>query len=510
MPQILFFARSYLTSLAPQLDSHLRSNNLIPYYLTQTIGEQKKLTSANLRTILPSFQSVIATALRGRNLGFELYDLTGSSIEIQDIKEKTDFPNDPVLADRFLKHLDQDQAYRIASIIFSYTKYLFCNHEFEAVIGEPVTMFPTHCLMYWAIKLNVKPLFWCSGFTPNTMYFTSKLDLNPIPLSHSNRPQPSSMEDVNEALQYIGLIKSKSIGPIYNKDYYKRDKQDNPFLYLLRSRSGARPLIYERSFYYVFYAFLRAARSWLSLVSFRISYNYTQAFSLHENLQALQMAIKSFNASAYSTKQLPTALSSYPPGSPLLLFYPLQYEPEASLDYLAPAIGSQESFLRRVIHSIDERAILIIKEHPNQLGALLMAKWGFLRDSPQVLCLPGTLNARDIMLRVGGVISISSSASFEAAVMGIPTFLFSDCYFSRLPSVLRLDNPALLSKQVIEKHINIVKKFRYIDHMTANELYRISLSIAPGDPQPSDSLYTKENLQNLSKLTSSMIQFSLA
>jgi hypothetical protein len=222
------------------------------------------------------------------------------------------------------------------------------------------------------------------------------------------------------------------------------------------------------------------------------------------------MAIKSFNASAYSTKQLPTALSSYPPGSPLLLFYPLQYEPEASLDYLAPAIGSQESFLRRVIHSIDERAILIIKEHPNQLGALLMAKWGFLRDSPQVLCLPGTLNARDIMLRVGGVISISSSASFEAAVMGIPTFLFSDCYFSRLPSVLRLDNPALLSKQVIEKHINIVKKFRYIDHMTANELYRISLSIAPGDPQPSDSLYTKENLQNLSKLTSSMIQFSLA
>lgn len=509
MTQILFFARSYLSSLAPHLDSHLRSNNLIPYYLTQTIGEQKKLSSANLREILPSYQSVIATALRGRNLGFKVYDLTCSSVEIQDIKDTTSFPNDPVLADRFLKYLDQERAYRIASIIFSFTKYLYDNHKFEAVIGEPVTMFSTHCLMYWAKKLNVKPLFWCSGFMPNTMYFTSRLNLNPNSATNTRRPHLTSMKGIDEALKYISLIKSKSVGPIYNKDYYKNDRRDNPLLYLLRSRSGTRPLIYERSFYYVFYAFLRAARSWLSLIFFRISYNYTQALSFHENLQSLQMAIKSFNTSAYSTKHLPAALSSFTPGSPLLLFYPLQYEPEASLDYLAPTIGSQESFLRRVLNSIDERAILIIKEHPNQLGALLMAKWRFLRDSPQVLCLPGTLNARDIMHRVGGVISISSSASFEAAVMGIPTFLFSDCYFSRLPSILRLDNPALLSSKVIDEHINRVKGFRDIDHMTAYALCQISLRNASGDPQPSDSLYTKENLQNLSEFTSSMIKSCL-
>jgi hypothetical protein len=50
--------------------------------------------------------------------------ITASGLN-KDIKDTTGFPNDPVLTDRFLKYLDQERAYRIASIIFSFTKYLY-------------------------------------------------------------------------------------------------------------------------------------------------------------------------------------------------------------------------------------------------------------------------------------------------------------------------------------------------------------------------------------------------
>lgn len=506
MARILFFARSYLASLAPRLDPHLRSVDLIPYYLTQTIGEQKKLKSSNLGIVLPAYQSVITSAFKGHNQSFNLYSLTSCSAEINDIKDVTGFPKDPVAADRFLKYLDQDKAYRIASIIFSYSKYLLESHEFEAVIGEPVTMFSTHCLMYWSKKLNIKPLFWCSGFIPNTMYFTSSLDLNPNPAHHLKTSQLASMNDVNDALQYIRLVKSKAVGPVYNKDYYKKDKADNPLLYLLRSRSGKRPLIYERSLHYVFYSLLRVSRSVISLLFFRASYNYTKALSFHENLQSLKMSIKSFNDSGYDTEKLQYAFTSCERALPLFLFYPLQYEPEASLDYLAPIIDSQESFLHQLLQTIDEKTILIIKEHPNQLGCLLMPKWSFLRQSQQVICLPGTLNSRDIMQRVAGVVSISSSAGFEAAAMGIPTFLFSNSYYSHLPSVLRLSAPCQLTRKLVEDHIESIKRIVDIDFLTACSLFDISMNITQGDPQPSDTLFDQRNLANIALSLKSQIE----
>jgi hypothetical protein len=101
------------------------------------------------------------------------------------------------------------------------------------------------------------------------------------------------------------------------------------------------------------------------------------------------------------------------------------------------------------------------------------------------------------MHRVGGVISISSSASFEAAVMGIPTFLFSDSYYSHLPSILRVSDPSLLKLQLVEDHIRSVQTMADVEYKTADSLLRISINISKGDPQPSNLLFDQVNLANI-------------
>ena len=489
MKTVLFYARSYLNVLALSLHPYLEKDYHV-IYLTQTRRERNRLKRHGLHTV-SSFQEYLQSKLWNQQLTNSLDDEI-----ISDLKKVTHFPSDPIQADRFLCHLPTPLSEKIASLIFAYSRSLFQEHAFSALISEPVTMFSTHCL-YYQVKINsLKPVFWCSGFVKNTMYFTNGLHLLPNQNLSSLGLQPDFSYEL--ASEYVDGIVNKVIGPVYNAAYSK--KKSHGLLSLVRSRKGKEPLILDASASYILYALLRYLRSVSAMILVYQTVDYLRAGGIQECLDAFKMALWACTSYKKPIEKYNQLRKSHL--AKRIVFFPLQYEPEASMTYAAPKISSQQDVVKRIIKSLPPNTILVLKEHPNQLGALKLSRWKFAWGKSNVIPLPGKVNARDIIGISYAVLTISSTAGFEAAVMGVPTITFTECHFINLPSVLLVDDIDEFSFSIVEEHADKLAGFSNIKEISILALMENSRYLLRGDPQPSRNLLDHQNLADLASSVS--------
>lgn len=487
MKTILFYARSYLNSLALELHPYLADYfNVV--YITQTKRERLKLGRRGLQTAL-SFQEYIVANHRNSKLKNRALE----QAVISHIQQVTDFPVDPIQSDRFLCHLPKPAGDQIAFLIYNYSCSLFQEYTFAGLISEPVTMFTTHCLYYQAKSTSAKSVLWCSGFLPGTMYFTDTLKLLP------NRELSHTEENISltrdQASEYVDAICNKVIGPVYNSAY--NNKKRSGLLSLLRSRKGREPLILESSLWYRAYVITRFAKSILSGLMIKYSVDYISAGGASECFDAVKMSFMANSSYKDSRVAYYELLKIDKSSRPRIVFFPLQYEPEASMTYAAPTISSQQGLVRKIMDSLPPGVLLVLKEHPNQLGALKLSRWKFVWDVPGVIPLHGSVNARDIIGISYAVFTISSTAGFEAAVMGVPTIVFTECHYNNLPAVMLVDKPCNLDFQRVVAHADRIGNQANLKEQTISALIDNSRFLLRGDPQPSYRLFDSQNLTDL-------------
>ena len=108
------------------------------------------------------------------------------------------------------------------------------------------------------------------------------------------------------------------------------------------------------------------------------------------------------------------------------VYFPLQFQPEASLDVIAPLFNNQIEVARQIAMALPGDLILVVKEHPAMLGKRPPSYLEKIQKLPNVKFVDYRLKSYDLMKKAKAVVSINSTACIEAAFLGTPVIQLGD------------------------------------------------------------------------------------
>ena len=107
-----------------------------------------------------------------------------------------------------------------------------------------------------------------------------------------------------------------------------------------------------------------------------------------------------------------------------LVYFPLQTEPEHSLNVLSPEHSNQYATVLELALSLPSDALLVVKEHPYQIGRRPAHYYEDLLELPNLVMVHPDEPSLELIRRVALVCVITGSAGYEAAVLGKPVVHF--------------------------------------------------------------------------------------
>lgn len=177
------------------------------------------------------------------------------------------------------------------------------------------------------------------------------------------------------------------------------------------------------------------------------------------------------------------------------VMFPLQFEPEASLLYFAPEIVDQYSYVESLLRALPGDRVLWVKEHPNQFGALGDARWcGLRRRYHNLRFVFGRESGRELIKRCSLVVTISSTAGLDGLLLGRRVLVSGRVFYNTFTGAIPVSSYAELTERLNDPSI-----YEVGDTAAANaeELFAFGLRCYPGDPQPSATLFSERNLDDL-------------
>ena len=124
------------------------------------------------------------------------------------------------------------------------------------------------------------------------------------------------------------------------------------------------------------------------------------------------------------------------------IFMPLHVQPEVSTNLWAPLFTNQFEFIRQTAICLPGNLNLVVKEHPIMIGRRKVKYYNKLRNLPNVKVISHTIETKKIIPnnKCKGVVVISGTAGFEAALLGKPVFIFSKTFYAKLKNVFSLES----------------------------------------------------------------------
>lgn len=117
------------------------------------------------------------------------------------------------------------------------------------------------------------------------------------------------------------------------------------------------------------------------------------------------------------------------------LLYPLHFHPEASTSVLAADFVDELTVIKSIAFRLPARIRLAVKEHPSAVALQPRDFYRQLSKLPNVVLLAADLPAKELARRSRGVICVTSTLGFEAAVMNRPVIALGDVLYGYFPNV---------------------------------------------------------------------------
>lgn len=112
------------------------------------------------------------------------------------------------------------------------------------------------------------------------------------------------------------------------------------------------------------------------------------------------------------------------------LYYPLHYEPEASIDVLGTPYRDQLELIERIASCLPVNCTLYVKEHPHMNpGARPIGFYRKLARINGVKLLDQGINGHEVIWRCKGVVTIAGTTGFEALFYGKPVLLMGHTFY---------------------------------------------------------------------------------
>ncbi len=126
------------------------------------------------------------------------------------------------------------------------------------------------------------------------------------------------------------------------------------------------------------------------------------------------------------------------------VLFPLQYRPEASTSVLARHYGDDKEIIRNIAFSLPSRARLFVKEHRSALGIREPRFYREILRYPSVHVVDANYPLKENLHRFDAVVTLTSTAGFEALQAGVPVIVLGRPFFADYPGALAVGSFAEL------------------------------------------------------------------
>lgn len=133
------------------------------------------------------------------------------------------------------------------------------------------------------------------------------------------------------------------------------------------------------------------------------------------------------------------------------VYFPLQFQPEATIDVASPFFSNQIETARLVAMSLPDDYVLVVKEHPAMLGLRSPSYLEKIDKTPNVKLIDYRISSEEVLKKAHLVISPNSTTIVEAAFLKKPVIQLGDLGTTLLlPNVEQHTDMRTLSKKIKE------------------------------------------------------------
>lgn len=121
--------------------------------------------------------------------------------------------------------------------------------------------------------------------------------------------------------------------------------------------------------------------------------------------------------------------------------YPLHFHPESSTSVLAPEYNDEITTITNIAFSLPFGHLLYVKDHRSAAGYPDPLFYSKLKKIPNVRLIHYNENIKNLIKASQGVITLTSTAGYEALLLGKPVYVFGRVFYEFHPNCFKVDRP---------------------------------------------------------------------
>ncbi len=119
------------------------------------------------------------------------------------------------------------------------------------------------------------------------------------------------------------------------------------------------------------------------------------------------------------------------------IYFPLQFTPEITTLACAPIYEDQAYLAREIAKQLPDGMLLYVKEHTSMVGRREGSFYKRLQNVHNIKLVPTRVSTFELMRKARAVATITSTAGWEAYLMGRPVVVFGNVFFDECANVLK-------------------------------------------------------------------------
>lgn len=118
--------------------------------------------------------------------------------------------------------------------------------------------------------------------------------------------------------------------------------------------------------------------------------------------------------------------------------YPIHYHPESSTSVLAPEYTNEYSNIINIANALPFGTYLYVKDHISAKGIQSYSFYKKISNLPNVKLIDSSVNIKLLIKKSKGVITVNSTAGYEALLLEKPVYLLGRVFYECFPHVYRI------------------------------------------------------------------------
>lgn len=178
-------------------------------------------------------------------------------------------------------------------------------------------------------------------------------------------------------------------------------------------------------------------------------------------------------------------------------YFPLNYQPEITVDLMAPYYIDQKIIIDFVTKSMPAGYYLYVKDHPHAYGLRPINYYKEISKNPRVKLIKTEVNSYDLFERSIGVIALTGTAGWEAILFGKPVIVFGQVFYKMAKGIVYSVNDIYKLPYILKEAIknyspgeDNILKLCYI-------YYNYTYPGIIGPPSDNPYILSDENIQNV-------------